>query len=110
MDIREETRGNVHILHVAGRLDNPGSQELSQIMIAIIEAGTHNLLVNLKQVTYLNSTGLRTLLDAQKKMQSQENKFLLCSTTGMVQRVIKLVGFDKLFNIYDTEEEALTHF
>ena len=110
MDIEEKKQGDVFILYLSGRLDNPGSYELADAAKKVLESGEHNLLVHVENLIYLNSSGLRVFLDTKKKLQAKGGKFAMCSPQGMVKRVIELVGFNKLLSIYDSEEDALKHF
>jgi anti-sigma B factor antagonist len=108
--VEEKRHGEVLVLHLSGRLDAPGTNHLVDTLNKAIESGDHNLLLNFENLAYLNSTGLRALLGAQKSIQTRGGKFFICSTKGMVKRVIELVGFNKMLTIYDNEEEALKHF
>jgi anti-anti-sigma factor len=108
--VEEKKQGDVLILYLSGRLDNPGSHDLTEAAKKVIESGERNLLIHVENLNYMNSSGLRVLLDVEKKCQAKEGKVAICSPKGMVRRVIELVGFSKLLPIYDSEEEALSHF
>lgn len=110
MKVEEKKQGDVLILYLSGRLDNPGSQVLAEAGKKVIESGECNLLIHIENLTYLNSSGLRVFLDVEKKLQAKGGNFAICSPIGMVRRVIELVGFNKLLPIYDSEEEGLQHF
>ncbi len=110
MNVKEKKRGDVRILYLSGRLDNPGSHDLAEAAKNVLASGEGHLLMNVEQLIYLNSSGLRALLEMKRKIQARGGKFAVCLPQGVVKRVIELVGFDKLLAIYDSEEEALTHF
>ena len=110
MKVEEKKQGDVLILYLSGRLDNPGSHDLAEAAAKVIASGEYNLLIHVENLDYLNSSGLRVFLDVEKGLQIKGGKFAICSPIGMVRRVIELVGFHKLLPIYDSEEEALTHF
>ncbi len=110
MKVEEKKQGEVLILYLSGRLDNPGVYDLTKTVTRVIELGEYSLLMNLENLTYLNSSGLKALLDTEKRIQTKGGRFAVCSAKGLAKRVIGLVGFDKMLAIYDSEEEALQHF
>ena len=110
MKVEEKKQGDVLILYLSGRLDNPGSHQLAEATTKVIASGERNLLIHVEDLNYLNSSGLRVFLDVEKKLEAKGGKCAICSPKGMVRRVIELVGFNRLLSIYDSEEEGLQHF
>jgi anti-sigma B factor antagonist len=111
MQIEEIKKGHVHILYLSGSLDNPDAHELIKKLTGLIEAGEQNVLLNLENLTYISSSGLRALTGATQRMQRKDGKLFLCSLEGLVKRVVvDIMHFDKVFTIYETEEDALQHF
>jgi anti-anti-sigma factor len=110
MQVEQKQHGEVVILVISGRLDNPAAQELVKTVTTLIESGTHQLLINFEPLTYLSSSGLRVLLGAEKRIQKKGGQLAVCGAKGLVRRVVELTGFDKIMAFYESEAEALEHF
>jgi anti-anti-sigma factor len=111
MQIEETKKEHVHIVYLSGRLDNPAAHELVKKLTALIEFGEQNVLLNFENLTYISSSGLRALTGATQRMERKEGQLFLCSLKGLVKRVVvDITHFDKVFTIYETEEDALQHF
>ena len=111
IQIEETKKGHVHIVYLSGRLDNPAAHELVKKLTALIESGEQNVLLNFENLTYISSSGLRALTGATQRMERKVGKLFLCSLKGLVKRVVvDITHFDKVFTIYETEEDALQHF
>jgi serine/threonine-protein kinase RsbW len=98
------------IFELAGRLDAVGSQAAIARVYAAISAGARNVLLDLSQVTFMSSSGLRALLLVRKELLSQSGELRLCALKPQVQEVFTLTGFTQVFAIHPTREEALRAF
>ena len=80
---------------------------------SVEEATTSNapaLVLDMAQVRYISSSGLRTMADVLTKNQEQGGDLKLVALNRKVQRVLRIIGFDKFFSIYDTLEAAIADF
>ena len=75
--------------------------------ISIVDKDERILLLDCKDLEFISSAGLRTLLGILKKMATVEGTFSLCSLSDKIKRVFELSGFLKLFPVYDNREEAI---
>ena len=107
IDITQEEKGDVVIIRVSGRLDATSSPILERQVMALIDAGKNQLVMNFANVEYLSSAGMRLLLAATKKLKSQDGKILISSVVDNVMEVIKMAGFDHILHLFDSEEDAL---
>ena len=89
-----------------GRLDASGAPRLRQEIATVLAQGTNRIVVNLSGVPYLSSSILRVLLTAHKNARQAGGGLVLCSLQPQVLRVIKTIGFDRIFAIYESEDEA----
>ena len=102
-----ESKDDVLILRVSGRLDAVSSPQLEkQVMDAIAEQDYSKVLMNFKDVNYLSSAGMRLLLSTTKKMKSKGGKFVISNISDNVMEVIKMAGFDHILSICANEEEG----
>src|SRR5438105_10393811 len=72
METRQTITGDTHELLVSGRIDGAGANQLEEQILAAIRAGAKNIYVNLSQVTFLCSAGLRVLLQYWRQMKNSQ--------------------------------------
>ncbi len=103
---QEESADGVWIVGVNGRLDQSLNPTLEQKLTALLDEGCTHLIVDLSQVNYINSGGLRTLVTGWRKARQQEGNLVLCGLNGRLQEIFGMVGFDQLFQIYSSRQAA----
>lgn len=108
--ITEDLKGGVTILHVRGKLDAALSAAIEQKSSEMIQQGQNKLLLDMSEISYVNSAGLRMLLAVKKQMKALPGKFIVCGLRNEVFEVMKICGFDHVIEISKNEEEALRHF
>jgi serine/threonine-protein kinase RsbW len=98
------------VFELSGRLDAVSSQAAIARVYAAISAGAQYVLLDMSQVTFLSSSGLRALLLVRKELLAQSGELRLCALKPQVQEVFTLTGFTQVFAIHPTREEALRAF
>ena len=78
-------------LHIAGRIDTITAPELEK-KIAALSPEVTDLILDMKEVVYISSAGLRVLLSAQKKM-SRGGSMKLSGVCSAVMEVLEMTGF-----------------
>lgn len=107
MDIETVTLEGTEVVRLKGRLDATNAPDLEKELGTIIDRAGKTLLVNMQDLDYISSAGLRTLLMAAKQMKQKGGILLLCSLQDAVREVFNIAGFTELFPIHDSEETAL---
>ena len=107
MEIRQETRGAVVLLTPVGRLDNDSSTDLELALADLAAAGARHFVVDLTQIGYVSSAGLRVLTVAAKKAEADKGSMRLAGLNPQVRQTFDLAGFSKLFQIFPTAAAAL---
>jgi anti-sigma B factor antagonist len=92
---------------VEGRLAQDLNPQLEETLVGLLDQDQNRLVVDLSETSYINSGGLRTLLTAWRRARQQGGNLVLFGLNRHVQDVFEIVGFDKVFDIYESEEEAL---
>ena len=110
MEIVKNENNDVVSLSFKGRLDAVSAPDAEKEVNAVLSAGSNQLLISLKDLEYISSAGLRVLLVAAKGIRSSNGKIILCSLSDNVKEVFEISGFSSIFNIVDSEEEALQSF
>lgn len=108
MDITVRKIGNVSILDLKGPLRiGEGEQKFRELVMNLIESGERNLAVNLGAVNMIDSSGIGTFVRTHKKLKEVGGNFILIAPTKIVRQTLKMVGLDRFFGIYDSEDSAL---
>lgn len=110
VSIKQETKGDILVLRIGGRLDAISSPPAERQVFDYINNGQHKLLVDLSGAEYLSSAGMRMLLSVTKKLKSLSGKLVLFAVTNNVMDVLKMSGFDHVLEIVKTEEDGLRKF
>ncbi|MCE5198233.1 MAG: STAS domain-containing protein [Armatimonadota bacterium] len=105
MDVRTmET--DLPIIELEGEVDVYTAPQLKQQIIGILESGAKELVVDLTKVDYLDSTALGVLIGGLKRMREVDGNMVLICPSPRIRRVFEITGLDKIFDIYNSEEEA----
>lgn len=110
IELKEDAREDVLILHLHGRLDAVSSPVAERRVFDYINNGQHKLLLEFSGVDYLSSAGMRMLLSTTKKLRTLTGQLVICSVTPNVMDVLKMSGFDHVLEIVKTEEDGLRRF
>ena len=105
MDIDVITVGTIPVLYIAGEIDIYNTPALRNILLKVIEGSTGNVAVCLEKVSYIDSTGIGTLLFALNKMKKKNSDLLLYKVSPTVSKVMQYSNLTKIFKICKTEEE-----
>jgi anti-sigma F factor antagonist len=97
----------VKVVQPNGILDSTQSQEFRQKVNDILEKENHTkiVLVDFKNVTFMDSSGLGALVLAFKALRSADKKLVVCSINEQVRILFELTGMDKVFEIFSSQEE-----
>lgn len=99
------------VFELSGRLDAVSTQQAIADVYAAIGAGARQILLDLANVSFLSSSGMRALLLVRKELLALAGGELrLCALQPQVHEVFALTGFTQLFAIHQTREEALHAF
>ena len=109
MEITEERRENILILRVIGRLDASTSKTMEERLLSIIDSGEGRLVIELSQLDYISSAGLRVFLLAAKRMGNTNGRMILCSLKNAVKQVFDIAGFSSFLNLAASTEEAISN-
>ena len=109
MEICEQHRDGILILQLNAQIDSRTGPELGNKLDAAIHAGNIHLVLDLGDVPYISSAGLRVLSIALKSVRNPQVGGNLCLTnlSQTVEHAFRISGFNQVFNIYDTVSEAI---
>jgi anti-sigma B factor antagonist len=101
--------GAAKVLRLRGRLEASGAQELLQQASALREAGETVLVLDLKDVEFLASSGLGTLLLLTEEFRDNGCQLILAALPPAVREVVDLLNLDQFLQIEPTVASGLQH-
>jgi anti-sigma B factor antagonist len=110
MNITEREQNGVTIFVLEGRVDSEGAVDLDLALQTAVSEGKIKLVLEMAEVRYINSAGLRTLADILTQSKESGGDLKLVEPNPKVLRVLQIIGFDKFFSIYPSLDEALSAF
>ncbi len=108
MEITEEKRGGVMLIGLRGRLDAVTSPSVEKKLLALVAEGDVRIALDLSELSYISSLGLRVLMTVAKQVQTGGGKLALAALSDTVHEIFKIAGFTELFSVYQTLDEAAT--
>lgn len=106
MQITEQTRGGALVIQASGRLDSSSAGALEAVLPARIQAND-KVVLNLADVPYVSSAGLRVLLIGAKAARSGGKTLVLAGLSESVREVFDISGFTSLFTLTPDVDAAL---
>lgn len=96
------------ILDVAGDIDLAHSPAMRKVLLVEIrDKRTPKVFLNLKNVRYIDSSGIASLVEGLKASRDQGSRMILYGLSPTVREVMELSRLQRIFEIYDNEEQAL---
>ena len=108
MELKTEEKNNVKIVYLEGRLDVHLSADIEKELNDIIKKNSNShLLLNLKDVEYMSSSGLRIFVSTMRILKEANRKLKLSNMNNAVRKIFEVVELMDMFDTYDSDEEAL---
>jgi anti-sigma B factor antagonist len=99
---------NAIVLDVSGDIDLSSSPEVRKALLRELRDNRiPRVAVNLRQVRYIDSSGVASLVEGLKASRDSGARFILFGLGTIVREVLQLSRLVRVFEIYDTEEQAL---
>ena len=95
------------VIRVAGGLDHDSNEYFFKCVKDEIEAGNSRIVINLAGVGHVSSVGLGSLLRARSRVAKAGGTICLARIESQVLEAFRLVNFGSVFNIFETEGEAI---
>jgi len=109
VDLTLATReaGDRTVVTVGGEIDVYTAPKLRDKITELVNAGHHDLLVDMEKVEFLDSTGLGVLVGGLKKVRAQQGSMELVCSQDRLLKIFRITGLAKVFTIHDSEASAL---
>lgn len=96
-----------HVIAVAGEVDIFTAPELKRVIGTAIDGGARELVVDLTETRFLDSTALGVLIGAVKRLRPLEGRLVIVNTEPSTTKTFEITGLDQIFAIVDTRDDAL---
>lgn len=96
---------NVQVITPTGILDSTKAEEFRQLVDQMLADGVEIVLIDLKDITFIDSSGLGTLVVLLKKVRSLDRKLYICSINDQVRMLFELTSMDRVFDLYEDRAE-----
>jgi anti-sigma B factor antagonist len=92
---------------VYGELDLLSAPALEQALAPLLESDTEQIIVDLRGLEFMDSTGLHVLIQAHQRMHEAGRRLVLVRASPNVQRLFDLTGLNEGLTIVDSPDAAL---
>ncbi len=100
-------KDGVTVIAITGDVDADTSSTLENTIVQVLETGQNRLVLDFSGVDFLASAGLRVILNAQQRAHARGGEVRLCALHPHVFKVFEMVGFNQMFTITNTRDDAL---
>ena len=98
-------KADIKVYQPSGILDGTQSQKFRQGVQKLIETKPRVVVIDFKDVTFMDSSGLGALVLSLKTVRAAGCKLLLCSLNEQIMMLLELTDMHKVFKIFDSREE-----
>lgn len=95
----------IHTLEPTGVLDGVTANELKQQIAEIAHQDANIFLLNMKAVTFMNSSGIGALVAVLKMLRAQEKQLYLYGLTDQVRMIFELTKMERVFQVFENKED-----
>src|SRR6266536_3611486 len=108
MDFEVETaeRQGASVLSLRGEIDVYTAPQLRQRIVDLVDGGATNIVVDMTNVEFLDSTGLGVLVEGLKRVKSNDGTLAIVATQDKILKIFDITGLNKAFPIHGTVQDA----
>jgi anti-sigma B factor antagonist len=108
--LRSRTVGNVVVVEIGGEIDLHSAPGLRAELMRLGEVPLPRLVIDLREVSFLDSTGIGVLVGALKRARDRGGSVHFSACQSRVKRVFEITGLMRALPLFDTREEAIAAF
>lgn len=107
MKLQIRNADNVKIIDCSGEVDLYSSTQLRDALLSEMRSGAPSVLINMTDVSYIDSSGIATLVEGLQLSRQTKTRFGLFGLRPNARSVLQLARLDKVFVTFENEQEAL---
>lgn len=110
MKVNQRELSGAVVLELQGKLTGgPEAEQFRNIFKDLIQDGKKNIIVNLKKVEWINSTGLGILISGYTSVRKAGGDLVLCNVGDRIDSILYVTKLNLLFNAFEDETDAAEH-
>ena len=98
---------DTHVVAVTGEIDLFTAPEFKQRVSAPIDAGRSNVIIDLSETTFIDSSSLGVLIGAHRRLKQRGGSLVVVCDNEAIVKTFRITGLDSVFTIVSTLDEAL---
>jgi anti-sigma B factor antagonist len=107
-DIKTEELGNgAYVIALSGEVDLYTAPEFKQQLLEVIGKGGKDVIVDLSETTFIDSTTLGVLVGGVKRLRPNGGQLSLVCSDRNITKIFEITGLNKVFPIYESRTEAV---
>ncbi len=106
MELSNRKEGNARVVSVKGRMDAVTAPEFEKAVETMMSEGETAFVVDLAELDYISSAGLRSILALTKKLKTNGGSLHLAALQDAVREVFDISGFSSIIPVFDSVEAA----
>lgn len=99
--------GEFSVVEVSGEIDVYTAPRLREQLVDLVDNGRYDIVVDMRGVEFLDSTGLGVLVGGLKRVRQHEGSLRLVCAQERILKIFRITGLTKVFPIHDTIEDAV---
>lgn len=108
LNIQMEVKNDVLCIRLDGELDHHTAENLrNQASNAIEKYSVHHIILNLENLSFMDSSGLGVILGRYKQIKQVHGEMVVCAITPAIHRLFDMSGLFKIIRLEQSEEFAL---
>jgi anti-sigma B factor antagonist len=108
--IDREPRGSVQLIRLSGSLDMYSFPRLEEQLNTIFQEKHYYVVLDCRDLDYIGSAGLGALIGFAKQAREHNGDVRLLNVPDRIYKIIELLGFTKVLQVHNTEEDAVASF
>ena len=110
MQLDKVKQNDVLVCSIVGDIDINSSPDIRKMFADFLQKEEKKIVINLKDVSYIDSSGLATLVEILKKTKGYGGKLKLSELSDKVRGLFEITKLDKIFDTYESAEAASNSF
>jgi anti-sigma B factor antagonist len=108
LSLSTRTESGRSVVIVGGEIDVYTAPRLRDQLVDLVDSGSYHIVVDMRGVEFLDSTGLGVLVGGLKRVGQHEGSLRLVCSQERILKIFRITGLTKVFPIYESVDEAIT--
>ena len=109
LQIETEVNRGTLVVRLKGELDHHSADAVKARIEQAIERGdAHHIVLSMKDLTFMDSSGLGVIIGRYKQITARGGKMVVCDVSPSIYRLFEMSGLFKILSILESEQHALS--